>query len=218
MFENARKGLGKIYKAEILTILAAIIAIVAAIVMFAMGKVVRTEASSINTADIVSLISMLVALVIGIISFFLNLFGIIAASKDDESFKNALITLFIGIISSVVASILRNKHADIATYFDAINNISELFVMYYVIAGCVNIAVSKKNEALAATGNKTKVIIIVIWAIGLVLNFFKGYFEGKGTTTALGVAYIIIAVVGAIASIVSYIIYLVILRKTIDSL
>lgn len=218
MFENARKGLDKVYKAEILTIIAAIIGIVAAIVLFAMGRIVRTEAASINTADIVSLISLLVALVIGIISFFLNLFGIIGASKDDESFKNALIMLVIGIIASIVASILSSKHPDIASYFNTLNDIAELFVMYYVISGCVSIAATKKNDKLEATGRRIKIYIIIIWVIGLVINFFKGSFQAKGTASAGGVIYIVLAIVGGVATLVSYIAYLVILRKTIDSI
>ena len=216
MFENARKGLGKVYKAEILTIIAGIIGVIAAIVMFVMGKAIKTEAASVNTADIVSLISMLVAVVIAIVSFFLNLFGIIAASKDDEGFKNALITLVIGIIASLVGSVLSSKHPDIASYFESLSDVAELFVMYYVIAGCVSIANKKNNEKLAATGNKMKVVIIVIWLIGLVLNFFKGLANAKGTVA--GTAYIILVIVGAAATLVSYIAYLIILRKTIDTL
>ena len=88
-----------------------------------------------NTADVVSLISMLVALVLGIVSFFLNLLGIISASKDDEGFKNALYMVIIGIIASIVASILKTKHPTIAGYFETINDVSELFVFYYVISG-----------------------------------------------------------------------------------
>ena len=218
MFENAKKGLSKVYAAEIFTIVAAIISIAAVIIMFVMGKAVRSEATTINTADIISLVTMLVALVLAFVSFFLNLFGIIRASKDDESFKNALIMLIVGIIASIVASILSKNHANIAGYFNTINDISELFVMYYVISGCVSIAQTKKHDKLAATGNRVKIYIIVIWVIGLVINFFKGSFEAKGAASAGGVIYIVLAVVGAVATLVSYIAYLVILRKTIDSI
>ncbi|MBQ7281980.1 MAG: hypothetical protein IJM52_07165, partial [Spirochaetales bacterium] len=61
----------------------------------------------------------------------------------------------------------------------------------------------------------TKVIIIVIWVISLVLNFFKGSLEAKGT---VGGIFTAIAIIGGIASIVSYILYLVILRKTINTI
>lgn len=215
MYENARKGLGKIYTAEILTIFVVIIGIVSAVILVVLGKVLKSDGASVNTADVVSFVSMLVALVLGIVSFFLNLFGIISASKDDEGFKNALYMVIIGIIASIVASILKTKHPSIAGYFETINDVSELFVFYYVISGCVNIARAKKNDALVATGNRTKVIIIVIWVISLVLNFFKGSLEAKGT---VGGIFTAIAIIGGIASIVSYILYLVIIRKTINTI
>ena len=133
-------------------------------------------------------------------------------------FVYIIIMLIIGIIASIVATILSKNHANIAGYFNTINDISELFVMYYVISGCVSIAQTKKHDKLAATGNRVKIYIIVIWVIGLVINFFKGSFEAKGAASAGGVIYIVLAVVGAVATLVSYIAYLVILRKTIDSI
>ena len=214
MFENAKKGLGKIYKAEILSIIAVIIGIVSAVIMVALGKAIESEGTTANAVDVVSIISLVVALIIGIVSFFLNLTGVVAASKDDEGFKNAMYIVIVGIVASILASILSSRNPSLANIFNSVNDIAELLVFYYVISGCVSIAKQRGDEALVSKGTKVKNVIMVVWIVSLVLNFCTGYVEGKGG--ALEGVYVALAIAGGATAIVCYVIYLTILRKTID--
>ena len=213
-YENARKGLGKIFAGEVVSIIAAVIGIVAAVLMVVLGSAVKSGASKINTTDIISLVSMLVALVMAIVAFILNLVGIIGASKDDEGFKNALITLVMGVAASIVASVLETKHPSIAGYLSSLSEVCQLFVFYYVICGCMNIAQALKKDRLVSSCKTARVVIIVIWAISVVLNFLNNFYAKK--PDAAGSVTLILALAGGIASIVSYIFYLSVIRRTID--
>ena len=208
-FENAKIGLRKVYNAQILSIIASIIGIVGTVVMTVLGKAIQSGAENYNSSDIISLIFLIVAGIIGIIAFILNFVGIGRTSKDDESFKNALIMLVIAIAASVIGSAIQNKFPGTAKYLDYLHDLATLFVSYYVIGGCMSIAEKKNDVNLAATCKTARTFIIVAWVITIVLEFLSGAVNGFVT---------VIAIVGALCEIVAYFIYLVILSKTLKIL
>lgn len=205
-YENAKKGLRKVYNAQILLIIAAIISIVSVVVMTVLGKAIQSGAQDINNTDVISVLFIIAAGIISIIAFFLNFIGVGKASRDDESFKNALIMLVIGLASSVISSALQNRLPNLARYLDYLHDISSLLVSYYVIGGCMSIAGKKNEEGLVSTCKTARTFIIIAWVITIVLEFLSGAVNGF-----IGV----LAIVAAICEIVSYIIYLVILSKTL---
>ena len=208
-FENAKIGLRKVYNAQILSIIASIIGIVGTVVMTVLGKAIQSGAENYNSSDIISVIFLIVAGIIGIIAFILNFVGIGRTSKDDESFKNALIMLVIAIAASVIGSAIQNKFPGTAKYLDYLHDLATLFVSYYVIGGCMSIAEKKNDVNLAATCKTARTFIIVAWVITIVLEFLSGAVNGFVT---------VIAIVGALCEIVAYFIYLVILSKTLKIL
>ena len=214
-YENARKGLGKIFAGEVVSIIAAVIGIIATVIMAVRGTALQTDGAAINTSDIVSMLSLLSAVVMAAIAFILNLIGVIGASKDDEGFKNALIVLVVGIVASIVSSFLNTKHPNISGYLSSLSDICQLFVFYYIVCGCLNIAEARKDSSLAASCKRARVIIIVIWVISLVLNFLNKFFNGKADP-ALGTVTLALGIAGGVATILSYIIYLSVLRRTIN--
>ena len=208
-FENAKNGLRKVYNAQILSIIAAIIGIVSAAVMAVLGKAIQSNAESVNTTDVVSIIFLIVAGILAIVAFILNFVGIGRTSKDDESFKNALMMLVIAIAASVIGSAIQTKFPGTAKYLDYLHDLATLFVTYYVIGGCMSIAEKKNDVNLAATCKTARTFIIVAWVITIVLEFLSGAVNGLVT---------VLAIVGGLCEIVAYIIYLVILSKTLKIL
>ena len=208
-FENAKIGLRKVYNAQILSIIASIIGIVSAAVMAVLGKAIESNGGSVNTTDVISVIFLIVAGIIAIIAFILNFVGIGRTSKDDESFKNALIMLVIAIAASVISSALQSRFPSTAKYLDYLHDIATLLVTYHVIGGCKSIAEKKNDVNLAATCKTARTFIIVAWVITIVLEFLSGAVNGFVT---------VIAIVGGLCEIVAYIIYLVILSKTLKIL
>ena len=216
-YENARRGLGKIFAGEVVSIIATVIGIIATVIMVVRGTALQTDGAAINTADIVSMLSLISTVVLAAIAFILNLIGVIGASKDDEGFKNALIMLVIGIVASIVSTFLATKHPNISGYLSSLSEICQLFVFYYVICGCLNIAEAKRNDSLAASCRRARIIILVIWVISLVLNFLNKFFSNKSDPT-LNTIILVLGIAGGVATIISYIIYLSVLRRTIDTI
>ena len=214
-YENARRGLGKIFAGEVVSIIASVIGIIATVIMVVRGTALQTDGAAINTTDIVSVLSLISAVVLAAIAFILNLIGVIGASKDDEGFKNALIMLVIGIVASMVSTFLATKHPNISGYLSSLSEICQLFVFYYVICGCLNIAEAKRNDSLAASCRRARIIILVIWVISLVLNFLS---KNNSKNETVGTITLILTIVGGVATIISYIIYLSVVRRTIDTI
>ncbi len=205
-FENAKIGLRKVYRAQILLIIAAIISIVSVVVMAVLGKAIQSGAEDINNTDVISVLFIIAAGILTIVAFFMNFIGVGRTSRDDESFKNALIMLVIGVAASVISSALQSRLPGVARYLDYLHDISSLFVSYYVIGGCMSIAGKKNEEGLVSTCKTARTFIIVAWIITIVLEFLSGAVNGF-----VGV----LAIVAAVCEIVAYIIYLVILSKTL---
>ena len=196
-FENAKIGLRKVFNAQILSIIAAIVSIIAVVAMVVLGE--ATYGNSYNNADIISVLFIFVAAIISIIAFVLNFIGISKTSKDDESFKNALILLIIALVASILNSFLE------LSFIGFVHDIASLFVSYYVIGGCMKIAETKGDTGLAATCKTARTLIIAVWVINAILEFLFVFTD-------------LLAIAGAICEIIAYIIYLVILNKTIKIL
>ena len=212
-YDNAKKGIGRIYTAEILEILATIVAIVAVVLMTVLGAILK-DGESVNVTDVISVISLVVSGVIAIVAFFLTLTGINTASKDEESFKTALIMLFVQFGAYVLSTVFTNK-GGLSSILEAVSNIAELLVVYYIIHGCINIAVKKGNKDVETAGNNAIRIYMIVWVVGIVVNFLAGMINKGG---AMSVVVAILSVGALILAIIGYIIYLKVLRKTVDML
>ena len=95
-YPNAAKGINKIYIAEILSIMAAILAIV--VMILVASNNIDTGISGEEAAQVLQKANIgtpfvvlgVVMMLLMLVSFFMNLTGIISASKDEAGFKRAL--------------------------------------------------------------------------------------------------------------------------------
>ena len=208
--ENAKKGIGRIYNAEILSILAAIIAIVATVLLTLFGKAVASEGKSFNITDVISVISMIIGLVLAIVSFFLSLTGIRIASDDEQSFSSALVALILQVVFSVLKAIFGSK--SIAGALGTAENIAEILVTYFVIQGCINLAKKLKNQEVEALGNNTLKLIIIVWLASILLDIISSFVGSGNVGSVIGA---ILGIAALVCTLISYILYLKLLRKTI---
>lgn len=212
-YPNAAKGIKKIYLAEILGILALVLAIVMAIMVA--GSHVDTSISGEEAAQalqaanvgtpfvIVGVVMMLLTLV----SYFMNLSGVVNASKDDEGFKRALWALLASIAFGVVAAILENSNAKVASWLKVPSTLFELVVTIYVLEGIGNLARNLGKNDIADLSKQCRTWMMC----ALVLSAAAEAFVALGTTgsalnTTSGIA-------ASLLGIVAYVVYLRVLNK-----
>ena len=212
-YPNAAKGIKKIYLAEILGILALVLAIVMAIMVA--GSHVDTSISGEEAAQALQAVNVgtpfvivgVVMMLLMLVSYFMNLSGIINASKDDEGFKRALWALLASIAFGVVAAILENSNAKVASWLKVPSTLFELVVTIYVLEGIGNLARNLGKNDIADLSKQCRTWMMC----ALVLSAAAEAFVALGTTgsvlnTTSGIAALLLGIV-------AYVVYLRVLNK-----
>ena len=208
MYAKAYEGVKKIYKAEILALIAAILMLMGSI-FSATGLQAGEETASGNGLLIGGGLIVIVAAILMIVAAILNIIGVNRAAEDESAFKSALIALLAGIAANIVVSAF-SGNATISSIGRAISNVTEILASYFICTGVINLADRLNDSAVSASGKKVRSILIGIWAASAVLNVLTILFGTNETMKAvIGIA----AIVAVIISIVAYFLYICLLGK-----
>ena len=196
-FPNAFKGVGKIFLAQVLVLVADVVAIVVNSMYTAQGNAVNGVIAGLGVA----------VMIITIIAFILNLLGLIDAKKDEGAFGTALFIVIAGIVLSCI-SVFFPSDGTAAEVFKQLSNICEVLVTFYVITGIINLAKKLNDEEMAAKGKKIITMVITAWAVAIIAGLIGAFLKGNTAALAVaGVLLLISAVVGFIA-VIMYVLYL----------
>ncbi len=212
-YPNAAKGIKKIYLAEILGILALVLAIVMAIMVA--GNHVDTsisgeeaaqalQAANVGTPFVILGVAMMLLM---LVSYFMNLSGIVNASKDDEGFKRALWALLASIAFGVVAAILENSNAKVASWLKVPSTLFELVVTIYVLEGIGNLARNLGKNDIADLSKQCRTWMMCALVLSAAAEVFVAVQAAESTLkTTSGIA-------ASLLGIVAYVVYLWVLNK-----
>lgn len=206
-FPNALEGVKKIYKAEIIALIAAIAGAVATIIALLSAQSGGDGALAGLAGAGVLYIAMAVLL---IIAFIINIAGLSKAKADEENFKTALMMVFAGIALSIVAGATKDGTL-LNSLGNDLSNVCNLLINYYVATAILNLAMQLGNTAVAQKAKSVRTLLIIVWGIAFVLKVFGDVLMGKAN---LSVVALVLAVIAAVVEIVAYIIYLGLLGKT----
>ena len=212
-FPNAYEGVKKIFTAQILEIIASVVAVAAGIAAAVFIAAANSDAAG---AAIGSGTGMLVfglgASVLGIIALILTLVGLKRAGIDEDSFRQGFITAIIVLALKIAYGILSSVAG--TTIFDdmvlGIANILEVGVTMYVIRGIGNLAEQLGDYDMTKKGNNLFLVYAIILVISTILRFV-GSIVSANSVAAIVAA--VIAIIAGIGSVVAYIIYLVYLSQ-----
>ena len=217
-FPNAASGVKKIFTAEILSLIAAFLIIVAAVMaLSAFGSIKGFEATQSTAAAAGAFASgfgmaifSVGSLVLAIIAFIFNILGVVQSSRDESSFKIALYALIAGIVFTCLSSVFENlKIGPLSGAMTALATVAELIVTLYVIQGIRLLASRLNNREVDNQGQKIYMIILIVLILRLIANILVAIFGGRFTTT-LALSFYMASIV---LSLVQYIMYLVFLAK-----
>ena len=208
-FPNAAKGVKRIFTAEILKLIAAVVSIIGILMMIITVAAAKVDSESGTIAAGVGTAVLLSgAAILALIGAILALVGIINASKDEGAFKTALILVIISLIAAVVGGIF-SGNTTVYSICQIVQNLMSIFVTVFVIRGITNLAVKIGNDEVAKQGKSLLTIIVVFYALSLIANILVLVFGGMFASVLGGV----LAVVALVLNIIAYIVYLSLLNK-----
>ena len=207
-FPNAFRGVKKIWLAELLMLLAAVVGIIMVIVMATNGTMVGEDIIINESVKTPIAILGIVTAVIALVAFILNLVGLINANNDDPAFRIALLVTILGIVASAISAIWSNNET-LNKWMDTALTICSLFASYYVLTGIANLAEKMSDAATKALALKSRTLVegsfCATALFKLIINIFK---IQSGSTI-----HTIMAVVAMLLELLAYILYLRALAK-----
>ena len=210
-FPNANKGVSQIFTAEILTLISGILMFIAMVSVGIAAGVSEVEGAETAVGGFALGAGGfgLVAGVLAIIAFVLTILGITKASKDEPTFRNALLWLILGIVGGVVQNGVQSN--DFVHLIGSIlSSLGSMLSTYFVILGIIKLADRKHDAAVSAKGSRLIKIILAVYILALILTVIEGFAGGTdGGVVAGGV----LGIIALILMIVAYILYLSLLSK-----
>ena len=200
-FPNALEGVKKIYKAEIIALIGAILGFVAALL-----SLVGAQSGSLGGLAGAGILIIAMS-VLFIIAFIMNIVGLNKAKPDEENFKNALYMVFAGIVLSIVVGATKDGTL-IHTLGESLSNICNLLVNYLVATALLNLANRLGDDVVAKKAASVRTLLTIVWVIALVLNVM-----GDVLTSKAGIIAVVLALIASVVEIIAYIVYLGLLSK-----
>ncbi len=207
-FPNAFRGIKKIWLAELLMLLAAVVGIIMVIVMATNGTMVGEDIIINESVKTPIAILGIVTAVIALVAFILNLVGLINANNDDPAFRIALLVTILGIVASAISAIWSNNET-LNKWMDTALTICSLFASYYVLTGIANLAEKMSDAATKALALKSRTLVEGTFCATALFKLIISIFKIQSGSTI----HTIMAVIAMVLEILAYILYLRALAK-----
>ena len=201
MFPNARRGVKKLFIAEILTIFAAILSLAATVI------VAIPQMKESAPGQIVLTIFAIAALFFIVVGFLLHIFGLFQGGRDSGHFRVAFWAAIFALVFAIAGNVLKGTVLDLpwlSTIFSTLSQVLNAFVIIYVISGIASMAVRIGRLDVARRGTIMIWIILGLYIVSALLTFLSGFFVSEPFVTFVAV----ISIVSAVVELVIYIAYL----------
>lgn len=212
-YPHAAKGINKIYIAEILSIIGAVLAVVLA-VLIAVNHIDTSaggdeaaralESANIGVPFVVYGIIMLLLM---LAAYILHLVGVGTAMRDEENFRRAFWVLLASTAFGLLAAILGSSNPQVSNWLKVPSTLFELVATIFVLEGISNLAedLGKKQIADLCTRCRSWFIgALVLSAAAQVLVSLGG--SGSVLNTSSGIA-------SGLLQLIAYVVYLRVLYK-----
>ena len=203
-FPNAFKGVSKIFIAEILALIGALVMLVGA------GIAVGGAASALNAGSLDAaggfvmggVITILGGLVLPIIGLIMQLVGLSQASKDEpKNFKIAFIAAIIALIASLVTGFTSSIEW-LTKVLTIVSGVGSIITFFFTIAGIMELARRMDRPEMVSLGNKVSWMVVIMYVLSFVIRLIP-----------IAELATVLAIASAIFSIITYIIFLVYLSR-----
>ncbi|MBQ3988907.1 MAG: hypothetical protein II629_09130 [Ruminococcus sp.] len=212
MFPRARKGVKKIFAAELITLFVSLASGFLLIFFESEIRQLPQTIEGLSNGGSLEMNGWIVLIIIGlagVLSLFaslINLIGYIQASRDETSFLGALIFMLLNVVLSGFATFFQQSNEVFAGVFTISASIAELFMIILTVKGLVNLSYNLNSRKMVARGNVLLRLIAVICLLSVVAEILVFMFRLNVFVTSLLFS---IMITNLVLSLVYYIIYLV---------
>ncbi len=216
MFPRARKGVKKIFAAELITLFVSLASGFLLIFFESEIRQLPQTIEGLSNGGSLEMNGWIVLVIIGlagVLSLFaslINLIGYIQASRDEASFLGALIFMLLNAVLSGFATFFQQSNEVFAGVFTISASIAELFMIILTVKGLVNLSYNLNSRKMVARGNVLLRLIAVICLLSVVAEILVFMFRLNVFVTSLLFS---IMITNLVLSLVYYIIYLVYLSS-----
>ena len=197
-FPKVKRGIAKIYLAEILSLVAIIPSTIVMFILASSKDMLKGDTITQTAPGVIVIICSVLALLLFIGSAVLGLMGYASAAKEEGNFRNAFFLIIAGAVFMLVANILQSAGVP-------------GFIPYFF----TSLSVLYNDVRMIQKGTALYKLLIVIYVPAVIAHFLASLFSGS-VVTALLVAILIIA--SMILSIVYSVLYMIYLYKANEML
>ena len=171
-FPNAAKGVKKIFNAEIISLIAALIG-GAGLVLGLIGASKETGESVGTTLLAVSGALLIVSGIALLVAGIMNIVGFIQAAKDEEGIKRAVLCTLFSAPFAFVAAFFENQTGflgGLGTVLSSIATVLNMLVALFMIGGLMNLSAKCNRHDMVKRGHSILTTIVVSYLITLALS------------------------------------------------
>jgi uncharacterized membrane protein (DUF485 family) len=194
-FPNACKGLKKIFCAELISLIALVPYAVSMVLIQFLPEEINENNAEMLPAEVVVTILSLVSLVLITVAYVLNIIGYVNASKDNESFKKAMLLTIAGLVLTVVSGIMENVNASpiLTNTFDSMEQILDLLITLTTISGIVTLSVTYGDLRMVDSGKALFKFLFAIYLPTLIAYVFVYVLRNTRSAAILAVTVTLIS-------------------------
>lgn len=213
LYPNAHDGIKKLRTAEFIILISAIVSLIMSVIVMASSGAAKSGGLKEGTIATLAVLLAIVG-VLALIAFIINLVGLSRASKDEESFKKALLFTLAGIVVSVLSSAF-SKKAVLSGVFDVIGDFLSIVIFIMVVRGIISLAKKVGDDEMITKGNALLTKAVAVYVVAVVAGLIGTLL--KKSPTAMTIAGILL-LISAVLAIIVYITYLKYLGKAVRML
>lgn len=170
-FPNAAKGVKKIFNAEIISLIAALVG-GAGIILGLIGASNETDESAGTTLLAVSGALLIVSGIALLVAEIMNIIGFIQAAKDEEGIKRAVLCTVFS-CAFAFAAFFENQTGflgGLGTVLSTISTVLNMLVALFMIGGLMNLSAKCNRHDMVKRGHSILTTIVVSYLITLALS------------------------------------------------
>ena len=184
-FPNAAKGVKKLFNAEIIALIAAVVGGVG-LILGLIGASNEIDKSTGTTLIAVSGALLIVAGIAILIAGIMNIVGFLQAAKDEEGIKRAVLCTLFSALLAAVATFFENQTGflgGLGTVLSSIATVLNMLVALFMIGGLMNLSEKCNRPDMVKRGHDILTTIIVSYIITFALSLlirFGAYTSSLG--------------------------------------